>query len=316
VIIKLKLRAYLRPFYELFFIRKAKKNMKNYNPVSEIYGLFNEDRDFDITVSFTTYPARIKSAVYVADAMLRQTLKPDRVILVLAENEFLTKDALPEEYANLEKRGLSIVFTEDLKPHKKYQYAMKNYPDSIIVTVDDDVLYQNNLLERLFTSYKKHPHAVSAIRTHRIKFFNKKLLPYNEWEFESLYTDKPVHDLLAVGVGGVLYPPGCLEKRNGLLFDTRAIKETCLYTDDIWLKVIELLCNVPTVLVEQKPPEILYYPGSQKESLSSTNVDNNRNDKSIQNILCYLGINDEDLYNMSVRGNSDVNKESYSEVNY
>ena len=40
-----------------------------------------------------------------------------------------------------QKRGLTIRFCEDLKAHKKYYYAFKEYPDDIVITVDDDVIY-------------------------------------------------------------------------------------------------------------------------------------------------------------------------------
>ena len=294
--IKLGVKQHLIPFYDLAYRRKTARYLKLYDPLNLSNGLNIEKRDFEITVSFTTFPARIEPAVYVADAMLRQTIKPDRVILVLASDEFSSKDDLPRDFRRLEKRGLTIVFTENLKPHKKYQYAMQNHPDSIVITVDDDVLYPGDLIETLFLSYEKQPKAISAMRAHRMLFRDGKILPYNDWGFESNYTDEPVFDLMATGVGGVLYPNGCMAERLGSLFDVSAIKEVCLSNDDIWLKMHELLCGVPTVLASQRPQDALLIPGSQKFSLQSSNVDENQNDKYLRDIMGYLGMSEEELY--------------------
>ena len=295
--IKFGLKQYLTPIHEIMNMRKATKLMRLYIPENTEYGLNTDERDYSITISFTTFPARIKSAIYVADTMLRQTIKPDRVIMVLASDELESKDELPKDFIQLEKRGLSIVFAENLKPHNKYQYAMRNYSESIIITVDDDILYPDDLVETLYNSYKKHPNAVSAMRAHRLTFKDKKLLSYNDWEFESIYTDIPVFDLLATGVGGVLYPPMCLIAKKDILFDTSTIKKTCLFVDDIWLKTIELLCDIPVILASQKPPNLLLVPSSQKISLQKKNVDENNNDKAIRDIMQHFGFSDDDIYN-------------------
>lgn len=43
---------------------------------------------------------------------------------------------------------------------------------------------------------------------------------------------------MAVGVGGILYPPSCLDKRA---FDINKIQELCIGADDIWLKCISTI---------------------------------------------------------------------------
>lgn len=53
-------------------------------------------------------------------------------------------------------------------------------------------------------------------------------------------------DLLATGVGGILYPPHCMDNR---LFDIEKIQQLCLYGDDIWLKAMQLLSGTPVVAI-------------------------------------------------------------------
>ncbi len=228
-------------------------------------------------------------------------MKPDRVILVLASDEFEAKTDLPKEYEQLEKRGLTIVFMENLKPHKKYHYAMMNHPDNIIVTVDDDVFYPENLLETLVASYMRYPSAISARRAHRMLFGDGKLLPYNEWEGESEYTNKPALDLIATGVGGVLYPPNCLLAYEDLLFNNEIVKKTALSADDIWLKFIALQCGVPIVIAGEKYRYLSVIPGSQNTALYHTNVGEMRNDIAIRNCMALFGLNDTNLRSLVLR---------------
>lgn len=296
IIINLGVKSFFIPVMDFLNKGKTATLMKRYDPVSLVYGLNTEKRDVNITVSFTTYPPRIDAAKYVADTMLRQTVKPDRVIMVLSKEEYLSKESLPTEYKNLELRGLTIVFDEGLKPHNKYHYAMRHFFESLIITVDDDVFYPENLIETLVRSYQKYPSAISALRTHRMLFDGDALRPYNDWDFESTYTDQPAFDLIATGGAGVLYPPHCFAAKRELLFDASVIKATCLGADDIWLKFMELLCDIPVVNASLCPSSLLTVPNSQKHSLSSKNVDKRQNDIAIQNIMRHLDIDAKELF--------------------
>jgi len=290
----LGIKTMLLPVYDFFHKKKALAQISKFDKTITCNGLNTEKRDFELIVSFTSFPVRIKSAAYVADAMLRQTLRPDKIILYLADNE-LTLQELPEEYVNLQARGLTIEFVENLKPHKKYFYAIKNFQESIVVTVDDDILYPENLLETLFESYKRYPQCVSAMRAHRILFKNGKLLPYNSWEYESSYSKLPQLDLFATGGAGALYPPKCMDEE---LFNEETIKKTSLGADDVWLKFMQLKKKTPVVLADTNKVKLLYIPASQKISLWSENRDNNRNDKIIKACMEFLQIDECDLLRM------------------
>ena len=62
---------------------------------------------------------------------------------------------MPKELKELMKRGLEIRFCKDIGPHGKLIYALKEFPDAIVVTADDDMIYPKDWLEKLFESYKK-----------------------------------------------------------------------------------------------------------------------------------------------------------------
>ena len=144
----------------------------------------DEKRDKKVIVSLTSYPGRINFVPETIKTMLLQTYKPDMIILWLGEEKF-PNQKLPPVYEKLRKCGVNIFFRPDLKSHTKYFYAMQEYPNDIIITVDDDSYYENTLVEKLMNSYFDNPDKVSALRTHKIRFNNDFTLKnYSEWIYE------------------------------------------------------------------------------------------------------------------------------------
>lgn len=243
-------------------------------------GLNKKLRERKIIVSLTSYPARINSVVIVLGILLRQTVKPDKIVLYLASDQFRDKK-LPLWLRLQVRCGIEIMFCRDLKPHKKYFYAMQKYPDDIIITVDDDVYYDKDLIKSLYLSYQRHPDAVSAARTHLITFDrNSQINSYLDWGKKySEIIDKPNIRLCATGVGGVIYPPHCM---HGELFNEEKIKKLCLTADDLWLKIMQLMNNTAVVRIAENK-KLHSIGGSQSNSLWEKNKW--ANDSQLQNIL-------------------------------
>lgn len=246
-------------------------------------GLNTVDRKPRVIVSLTTFPERIDIVPITIQSLFNQTLKPDMIILYLSKQQFpnghsskLLNDAV--------KYGLIVKYVDgDLKPHKKYYYAIQEFPDDIIVTVDDDVRYNPKLIERLYKSYLHHPHCVSACRVHKIKFdSDEKIKPYSQWQKN--YSEKigvESFKLIATGVGGVLYPPGSLPKEA---FNEQLITKTCLLADDLWLKIMEVY-NGTKVVLASVDSNLDIIEDSQTSSLWKTNVNEDQNDVQLNNIL-------------------------------
>lgn len=234
-----------------------------------------------IIVSLTSFPKRINTVDIVIKTMLNQSVKPDKILLYLSKEEF-EKSNIPENLLKLQNNIFQIKFCEDLKPHKKYYYVMQEYPDSIIVTIDDDILYPKDLIQKLINSYNKYPKAVSCLRGHTIKLYDEETFaPYKKWCTEKKILNTPSLLVLPTGVGGVLYPPSCIPK---YAFNKEKIKKECLYTDDLWLKWMQLKVNIPAVLVSDGI-KLNYIENTQEESLYLTNIESKRNDLSWRNII-------------------------------
>ena len=238
-----------------------------------------------LIVSVTTYPRRIGVVGKALQSIYAQTKKPDEVILWLAQEQFPGKEEdLPEDLIRLiEKNRLTVRWCADLKSHKKYFYAFQEYPDDLVVTIDDDLEYAPNMLAQLYASYLLYPEAVSTVRTHLMVLSrDDTFLPYDRWGHEQ---DSLVHipsmQLMATSGAGTLHPPGLFRKE---FFDWQAIQDNCLYADDLWLKAMELFSDVPVVQVGPGD-KLRILPGTQADSLYELNFRQGYNDVQLNNII-------------------------------
>jgi hypothetical protein len=217
-------------------------------------------------------------------------LKPDVVVLVLSGEEINPELDLPESVLNFKKYGLEILTANDnLKPHNKYYYTMNKYPNSIIITVDDDCYYDKNIVSSLYSSYCNYSHSVSARRVHKMTVNDNGFLnPYNQWINEYHRSLKPRFDTIATGCGGVLYPPGILPIET---FCIENIKKLCLNADDIWLKFMEIKNNIPVVWVKSNRIHAIGIRNTQTVKLGTTNVAENMNDHYIKKLQNYYNVN-------------------------
>jgi PST family polysaccharide transporter len=262
------------------------------------YGLNTHKRDFHIVVSLTSFPKRFNMLHYCLKSLLNQTLKPDRIILFLANEEIDDIKNLPKQVKELIPCGITVETVPDnIKPHKKYYYAMKNFPESIVITVDDDCFYNKKFVESMYKSYTKHPDSVSARRVHRMMIKDRReLSSYNEWEFEYKKIKKPSLELVAAGSAGVLYPPGIMP---GATFDIELIKRLCLNADDIWMKFMEIMNGIPVVPVKNHWFNTIGVNNTQETALGKTNVRQNQNDIYIHNMERHFNIDFSGIINQS-----------------
>jgi hypothetical protein len=284
----MSLRSFIKR--KIIFPLKAFPLQCYYSTKKSYKSLNNPNRDYHIVVSLTSFPARFNTLHYALKSILTQSMKPDLIFLCLTKSEVKDESELPPSVLALKQYGLRIFFADDnLKPHNKYYYAMKLYPNSLLVTIDDDNMYDKNLIQDLYNSFLKNPTAISARRVHKMHRNDKmEILPYTKWFYEYKKETNPSHALLATGVGGVLYPPGILP---GETFDALKIRELCLNADDIWLKFMELKNNIPVVWVKSGKVHPLPIGRTQNITLQANNYHENQNDKYIVGLQNHYGIN-------------------------
>lgn len=241
-----------------------------------------------IIASLTSYPGRIATVHQVIETIVSQKRKADHILLWLADSQFPKKERqLPKELLGYVESGqLTIKWCEDLRSHKKYYFEQQEYPDDLLITLDDDLLYKEDLIDMLYLSYMMYPNCVSAMRAHLMAINEEReILPYEYWikEFKE-WLLKPSYQLFATSGAGTLYPPSCM---HSFLFNKEAISETCRNADDLWLKAMQVLNDTPVVLAQDRYG-IHYVPGTQVETLTNTNVLEDGNDIQLANISKWL----------------------------
>lgn len=245
-------------------------------------------------VSLTSHPARIDAVHKCIETLIAQTVRPKRIVLWLSLEQFPNREReLPRALVGLQ--GVCDFFEiqwveEDLKPHKKYFYAMQRYENDPVIIVDDDVYYDSHLVEYLLDSYERFPDCVSAMRANLIGFKRDgSVMDYEGWTMGyRVLQDTPSTQLVPTGVGGVLYPPHSIPREA---FNVKAIEENCLFCDDLWLKVFAAHAGYKTVMPERFCVERMI-EGTQESALWRMNVRyGNNNDVSMQRIMEYYGNN-------------------------
>lgn len=185
----------------------------------------------NIIVSLTSYKARLPYITPVIDSILNGTFLPQKIVLTLYDKDVAY---IPKEVKKYITDGVVELITtnDDIKPHKKYFYVMQKYRENPIVTIDDDIVYTEDLLESLNESYKKYPNCVSARRVRYMKYdANGFAANYNTWKLQKVKLHEPSFDLFATGCGGILYPPNILKIEDSMISSVRK----CIMADDILL---------------------------------------------------------------------------------
>jgi hypothetical protein len=195
----------------------------------------------------TSFKERLKYESYLAiSSILNNKQLPTKICIIINSYD---KDNIPQLFK--EHPLIEIIYTDvDLKGHNKYYHTALKYPDSVIITIDDDVIYPATFVEDCIKAYKDSPTTVNAVRVHKIKYKENSILPYKQWEWESKETEAS-YDLFFTGVGGVVYPPNFFKKKD------LNIEEIHKYikTDDIFLNY---LCRKYRIMVKRIPVQNSY----------------------------------------------------------
>ena len=156
--------------------------------------------------------------------------------------------------------------------------------------MDDDVIYSPTTISSLLKIHGKYPKAVCARRVHNIVCNQHSIAKYSLWNQECQTKILPSLKLMAVGVGGVLYPPNSV---YNLVFDKKLIKKICLNADDLWLKFMEVLQNTEVVWC----PCLWAHPANIAKNcpgLSDSNVGEYKNDLYIEKLTrCFPSVVDK-----------------------
>ena len=249
-------------------------------------GLNQEQRSQKVIVSLTSFPARINTVGIVIQQMLYQTVKPDEIVLWLSKEQFPEREKqLPKDLLELkDKFDVKIGWCDgDVKAYKKFLPSLKEYPEDLVIIIDDDLLYPIDLIEKLLNAHKDFPSAIIASRVHKIGIGeNGKILSYKEWKKqigEYIYEIK--EDWFFTGGAGTLLPPHAFGEE---LFNEKIIQELCPLADDIWLN-IHAAINRVSIVNTAANNKLARIASTQEVCLQTANLE--QNDVQLRNLTSH-----------------------------
>ena len=234
-----------------------------------------------IVVSLTSYGVRLQKVSITIESLMRQTVKPHKIVLSISEN--IDDNELPVSLKLQAKRGLEINRCKDVRSYTKLLPALRKYPDAAIITVDDDMIYPFDFIEYLVKAFVAEPKQIHFYYGHSIGVKNGELTSYNEWVKETAEGASVFN--LPTGVDGILYPPNSLDNE---VFNEDVFLKICPSADDIWFKAMSLkkgtLCHRVQRALNPRA-EFIAMDSSNITSLASVNRVQELNDIQAKNVF-------------------------------
>lgn len=240
----------------------------------------------DVVVSVTSIPERIELFLGELGWLARQTARPRATVIWLGEELFPAelRREIAERFPLPE--GVEIRYRPDLGPQTKLLYALIEFPELPVATVDDDVVYPPFWLEELHASFRAAPGRIHCYRAHRIELAGDgRLAPYGAWGWQSPGMRGPSSLLFPTGTCGVIYPPGVLADE---VFDLATMRRLCPTNDDTWFKAMALLRGTPAQKVRDDSLEFPHIPGSERKMLWTVN--SGRNDAQLEAVFSHYDL--------------------------
>ena len=188
-------------------------------------------RSVPVIASLTTYPPRVSKSWLAIETLLRQSVRPERLVLVLNTEEFPSKK-LPRRIARQARRGLEILWAHrNGRSHDKLIPVRTAFPQATIVTFDDDKFFPRDLLEKLTEASDRSPGKVIGARGWEVRRTKED----DDIHFGEGWTRATPHSsgrhLFLPGGNGCLYPYDSL---HALVDDLDEALRVAPTADDVW----------------------------------------------------------------------------------
>ena len=241
----------------------------------------------EVIVSLTSYGKRLGDVAFAIESIMQQTMKPNRIILWLAHQD---SNNVPISLKRQQDRGLEIEYCDDLRSYKKIIPTLRKFPQAVIITIDDDAIYDFDLIERLINAYRSAPECIHCARAHRMKLSNTgKLMPYKDWEWTIKEIGRHPMNFLTGG-GGTLFPPDSLDAE---VLNETVFMDLCPYADDVWLNAMAIKKGTILSRIQTRNPQGEDYisnMGVQEGALWHVNFDQGLNDVQIDAVFTKYGL--------------------------
>ena len=178
-----------------------------------------------IVISLTTLPSRLLGAkiLKTLKSLRNQTIKPNNIYLGLPEKAKRIGSSYPEPSSKILSLCTVVKLDEDYGPVSKLAGGIlsEDDPDTIIISVDDDVIYPPTFVEELLEKSKLKPDTaigssgvvIGSFPSYISFIRNESYKRYEGWFGKKLTKKGQEVDILC-GYAGVLYKRRFFPKRN------------------------------------------------------------------------------------------------------
>ena len=213
------------------------------------------DPEAKFVVSIASYPKRDPLVPAVFQALSRQTIIPQKWILVLSVEDY--PNGLPKHLSKLEKRGVEILWVED-NPYavKKLVPTLQKCPSMDIITFDDELIYGESAIEKLVLAQSKHPGAIIGHVGKELWKCNGKLEMFCRSACDATFRTSS-NQVYFLGGSGTYYPTGSLDDRVKNLEAIHKIVPG--RGSDIWFWAAAVAKGSTQICLGSKPNLSLYF---------------------------------------------------------
>ena len=201
-----------------------------------------------VIVSCTTTFDRLKYLYHMLKTLEEQTVQPDEVIIHVSSEPYLSDKGISEVPEWMNRGIFRVQETANIGPYRKLMPLLPALgEEDLVVTADDDILFDQFWLEALLNHARERPDEVISTRARYIR--RKKsgqFMNYHNWK--RVYFEESGMDILPLCGAGVVFRKRHLDP--GLSEDTSFLS-IAPTTDDLWYRALSLKKGVP-VFVDPK----------------------------------------------------------------
>ena len=232
-----------------------------------ILRLQNQEKpEVPIIITLTSIESRLNTLHLVIRSLMDQSVRPHRILIWLHED---LSGKVPDSVKKLLCDWVELKYSTLTEPHKKLTGSMRLFPQAVLLTCDDDMMYDKRWLQVFWEEHQQRPDAILAVRTVYIQHDEtNQPLPFTAWRNTPPGKLNPKAHL-PIGLWGTLYPPGSLHED----FDQEDLfRSLAPFADDLWFKAMSLRQGTLSLPTFTRPGEPIPIRGTQKIALKNTNV--------------------------------------------
>ncbi|MEM2986523.1 MAG: hypothetical protein QXV60_00280 [Nitrososphaerota archaeon] len=230
-----------------------------------------------IVATFTTLPSRYDTLVHSIKSIKAQTVPVDVIYLTIPKRSKRLKIDYPQVPNEISSICYVVYIDDDFGPITKLYGALmyEEDPETIIISCDDDVIYNHNMVNKLLQHHKEHPNAAICSTGSLIGrgiLFYSVLYPIINKKFLLAGPCSSNHGRnvdIAYGVTGVLYLRKFFPPRSELysLFTLALENNNVFLNDDVLISGYLSSKNIKRKVFSDLP-DVMYQGPKDQHALS------------------------------------------------